>query len=62
MTAIAIDGLENFEFSWNSIDWNGMKNNVNRLQARIVKAVQEGNKERVRNLQRLIARSFSARL
>ena len=50
MTAIAIDGLENFEFSWNSIDWNGMKNNVNRLQARIVKAVQEGNKERVRSL------------
>ncbi|MDY0223745.1 MAG: group II intron reverse transcriptase/maturase [Desulfobacterium sp.] len=38
-----------------------MKNNVNRLQARIVKAVQEGNKERVRSLQRLIARSLSAR-
>ena len=46
MTALAIDGPKNFEFAWNSIDWNVMWNNVNRLQARIVKAVQEGNKEK----------------
>ena len=40
MTALAIDGLKNFEFAWNSIEWDAMRNNVNRLQARIVKAVQ----------------------
>ena len=61
MTAIAIDGLKNFGFAWNAIDVDAIQNNVNRLQARIVKAEQEGNKERVRSLQRLIARSFSAR-
>lgn len=44
MTAIAIDGRKNLESAWNSIDWNGMRYNVNRLQARIVKAVQEGNR------------------
>lgn len=62
MTAIAIDDLKNFEFAWNSIDWDEMQKNVSRLQARIVKAVKEGNKERVRSLQRLISRSFSAKL
>jgi len=62
MTAIAIDDLKNYEFAWNSIDWDEMQKNVSRLQARIVKAVKEGNKERVRSLQRLISRSFSAKL
>jgi RNA-directed DNA polymerase len=62
MTAIAIDDLKNFEFAWNSIDWDEMQKNVSRLQVRIVKAVKEGNKERVRSLQRLISRSFSAKL
>ncbi len=62
MTAIAIDGPKNFDFAWNTIDWDAMKATVNRLQARIVKAVKEGNKEKVRSLQRLLSRSFAARL
>ena len=46
MTAIAIDGPKNSDFAWNTIDWDAMKATVNRLQARIVKAVKEGNKEK----------------
>ncbi|SLM28791.1 RNA-directed DNA polymerase [Desulfamplus magnetovallimortis] len=62
MTVIAIDGLKNFDFAWKSINWEAMQNNVNRLQARIVKAVKEGNKEKVRSLQRLLSMSFAAKL
>ena len=34
-----IDGRKSFEALWNSINWNKVKQIVNRLQARIVKAV-----------------------
>jgi hypothetical protein len=30
MTAIAIDGLKNFEFAWKAIDLDAIQNNVNR--------------------------------
>ena len=58
MTAIAIDGPKNYDFEWKTINWDAMKATVNRLQARIVKA----NKEKVRSLQRLLSRSFAAKL
>jgi len=38
-----IDGRKNFEALWNSINWNKVKQIVNRLQARIVKAVNSKN-------------------
>jgi len=62
MTTIAIDGLKNLDFAWKTIDWKAMQDNVNRLQTRIVKAVKEGNKEKVRSLQRLLSMSFAAKL
>jgi len=35
-----IDDRKSFEALWNSINWNKVKQIVNRLQARIVKAVK----------------------
>lgn len=47
---------------WNSIKWDEVMRNVNRLQARIVKAVKARNKNLVRSLQRLLARSLAGKL
>jgi len=57
-----IDGRKSFEALWNSINWNKVKQIVNRLQARIVKAVKARNKKLVRSLQRLLARSFASKI
>jgi RNA-directed DNA polymerase len=43
---------------WDSIDWSRCERGVRRLQARIVKAVQEGRWGRVKALQRLLTCSF----
>jgi N-terminal domain of reverse transcriptase len=41
---ITIDGQRNANVLWNSINWDKIKQNVNQMQARIVKAVKAGNK------------------
>lgn len=46
---------------WHDIDWQAVQSNVRRLQARIVKATQEGRWGKVRALQRLLTHSFSGR-
>src|SRR5262249_16309073 len=46
---------------WHSINWKQAQRNVRRLQSRIVQAQQEGKKRKVRALQFLLARSYSAR-
>jgi len=48
--------------TWDAIDWHTVENNVRRLQARIVKAVQEGRWNKVRALQHLLTNSTSGRL
>ena len=50
------------EVDWHSIDWNQANQNVRRLQARIVKATQEGRWGKVKALQRLLTRSFSGKV
>lgn len=54
--AISRDPVE-----WNAIDWRNANRIVRRLQARIVKATQEGKCNRVKVLQRLLTHSFSAK-
>lgn len=49
------------EMEWHAIDWPKVHQNVRRLQARIVKATQEGRWGRVKALQRLLTHSFSAK-
>ena len=46
---------------WHDIDWHAAHSNVRRLQARIVKATQEGKWGKVKALQHLLTRSFSGK-
>ena len=46
---------------WHAINWQKVRSNVRRLQARIVKAIQEGRWNKVRSLVYLLTRSFSGR-
>lgn len=46
---------------WHAIDWREVNRDVRRLQARIVKAAQEGRWGRVKALQHLLTHSFSGK-
>jgi RNA-directed DNA polymerase len=46
---------------WQALPWKKFQCNVRRLQQRIYRAERRGNGKRVRNLQRLLLRSWSAR-
>ena len=46
---------------WHAIPWRKVNRVVRRLQARIVQAVQAGRSGKVKALQRLLTRSFSAK-
>src|SRR5262249_46872832 len=46
---------------WHSINWRRANRNVRRLQRRIVQAQQQGKKRKVRALQFILTRSYSAR-
>jgi len=46
---------------WHAIEWREAHRNVRRLQARIVKAEQEGKAGKVQALQHLLTHSFSGR-
>ena len=49
------------EVDWHAIDWQKVNQNVRRLQARIVKATQEGKWGKVKALQHLLTHSFSGK-
>src|SRR5512140_957888 len=49
------------EVNWQAIDWQAVNRNVRRLQARIVKATQEGRWGKVKALQHLLTHSFSGK-
>jgi RNA-directed DNA polymerase len=46
---------------WHAIEWRRAHRNVRRLQARIVKATQEGKRGKAQALQHLLTHSFSGR-
>ena len=46
---------------WHNINWLRVHQNVRRLQARIVKATQQGKWGKVKSLQRLLTHSFSGK-
>lgn len=46
---------------WKTLPWKKFQRNVFRLQKRIYQAEVRGDFKRVRNLQRLLLRSYSAR-
>ncbi len=47
---------------WSAINWQEAWRQVRRLQMRIAKAVQEGRRGKVKALQRLLTRSFYAKI
>jgi len=49
------------DLRWHAIDWQAAYENVRRLQARIVKAVQAGRWNKVKALQYLLTHSFSGK-
>ena len=61
-SAVLVTGASSHkEINWHAIDWRKVHQNVRRLQARIVKATQEGRWNKVKSLQRLLTHSFSAK-
>ena len=48
--------------NWNNIQWNEVKKTVRLLQERIVKAKQKGQHRKVKSLQFILIKSFSAKL
>jgi RNA-directed DNA polymerase len=61
MTATSVAGAASHEVDWHTINWRKVYRNVRRLQARIVKATQEGRWGKVKALQRLLTHSFSGK-
>ena len=57
-----VDGRVDANTVWDLIDWDKHTRRVARIQARIVKAVKSGLKEKVRGLQRLLSNSLAAKL
>jgi RNA-directed DNA polymerase len=60
-TEMVAGAASHVEANWHSIDWQNAHKNVRRLQARIVKATQEGKWGKVKALQRLLTHSFSGK-
>jgi hypothetical protein len=61
MTVTSVTGAASHEVDWHAIEWQKVYRNVRRLQARIVKATQEGRWGKVKALQRLLTHSFSGK-
>jgi RNA-directed DNA polymerase len=61
MTANLAGALPREELNWSAIDWPTVRSTVRRLQARIVKATQQGRWGKVKALQHLLTHSFSGK-
>ena len=61
MTAQA-GAILNTSSRWDAVDWRTVEDNVRRLQARIVKAVQQKKWNKVKALQHLLTHSASGKL
>jgi RNA-directed DNA polymerase len=57
--AVMVNGPEGALFAWDAIDWQSCEEEVRRLRQRIFKAAQEQDWPKVRNLQKLMLRSWS---
>lgn len=54
-----VNGPEDLNWHWDAVDWGHAEAQVRRLRQRIFKATREGDLKKVRNLQKLMLRSFS---
>lgn len=58
---VTVGAVSHSATDWRAINWRKVHRNVRRLQARIVKATQEGRWGKVKALQHLLSRSFSGK-
>ncbi len=56
------NSVERQEYEWKEVPWQELERRVFKLQKRIYRAAQEGNKQKVRKLQGLLNRSWSAKM
>ena len=61
MTAQA-GAILNIVSAWDAVDWRNIERNIGRLQARIVKAVQQKKWNKVRALQHLLTHSAGGKI
>src|ERR1700754_2116475 len=54
-----VNGPAGGDLQWDAVDWRRHEDNVRRLRQRIFTAAQEGDLATVRNLQKLMLRSWS---
>ena len=59
MAAVEVNGPEDVGLDWDVIDWRVQEDNVRRLRQRIFKATKAQDLATVRNLQRMMLRSWS---
>jgi RNA-directed DNA polymerase len=59
MAALTVNGPTDVALDWDAVNWRRHEDNVRRLRQRIFKAVQDGDWPKVRNLQKLMLRSWS---
>jgi len=59
MAALGVNGPEDIVQDWDAINWRLHEDNVRRLRQRIFTAVKDGDWPKVRNLQKLMLRSWS---
>ncbi len=56
---LMVNGPKDVTSAWDAVDWRSHEDDVRRLRQRIFKAAKEGDLARVRNLQKLMLRSWS---
>ena len=61
-TTVPVGAASHAAEDWHAIDWHKAHHSVRRLQARIVKATQEGRWGKVKALQRLLTHSHSGKV
>jgi RNA-directed DNA polymerase len=56
---LVVNGPSNDALCWDAVDWRFHEDNVRRLRQRIFTAARDGNLSSLRNLQKLMVRSWS---
>ena len=59
LDTMAVNGPEDVTLNWDATDWRHHEDNVRRLRQRIFTATRDGDWPKVRNLQKLLLRSWS---
>ncbi len=59
MAALGVNGPEDVVHPWDATSWRPHEENVRRLRGRIFKATKDGDWPKVRNLQKMMLRSWS---